>query len=128
MTDQPEILLLNKSDLPEHADWKDADALRISCLTENGLSGLEEEIIETNHARKSARGERGRDQRAPSRLSAARSGVLRSARAERMKERSRRNYVAVDLRDALHAVGEVIGAVETRRNSRLRLRQFCIGK
>ncbi|MEO6872551.1 MAG: tRNA uridine-5-carboxymethylaminomethyl(34) synthesis GTPase MnmE, partial [Chthoniobacterales bacterium] len=41
-----ELLLLNKSDLPEHADWKSCDALRISCTTENGLAGLEEAILE----------------------------------------------------------------------------------
>ena len=40
-----ELLLLNKSDLPEHADWKDCDALRISCTTETGLAGLEEAIL-----------------------------------------------------------------------------------
>jgi len=36
----PEILLLNKSDLPEHSDWSDSDALRISCVAEHGLARL----------------------------------------------------------------------------------------
>ena len=45
-TEQTELLLLNKSDLPEHADWSDCDALRISCVTEEGLLDLEEKIIE----------------------------------------------------------------------------------
>src|SRR5262249_13534766 len=40
-----EILILNKSDLPEHADWKNFDALRISCATGDGLSELENEIL-----------------------------------------------------------------------------------
>jgi len=44
--EQTELLLLNKSDLPEHADWSDSDGLRISCMTEEGLGGLEEKIIE----------------------------------------------------------------------------------
>src|SRR5207244_596591 len=38
-----EILLLNKSDLPAHADWKDAPGLRVSCLAEDGLAGLDNE-------------------------------------------------------------------------------------
>ncbi|MGH7937427.1 MAG: tRNA uridine-5-carboxymethylaminomethyl(34) synthesis GTPase MnmE, partial [Bryobacteraceae bacterium] len=32
-----ELLLLNKSDLPEHSDWKSCEALRISCRAEDGL-------------------------------------------------------------------------------------------
>ncbi len=39
-----EILLLNKSDLAEHTDWKNSDALRISCVTGEGLAELENEI------------------------------------------------------------------------------------
>jgi tRNA modification GTPase len=41
----PEILLLNKSDLPEHPDWRDSDALRISCVADGGLAGLEDAIL-----------------------------------------------------------------------------------
>src|SRR5947199_8836156 len=40
-----EIVLLNKSDLPEHLDWKSFDALRISCATGEGLAELENEIL-----------------------------------------------------------------------------------
>src|SRR6266478_508170 len=40
-----EIVLLNKSDLPEHLDWKSVDALRISCATGEGLAELENEIL-----------------------------------------------------------------------------------
>ena len=43
--DRPELLLLNKSDLPEHVDWTGCDALRISCTSEKGLVGLEEAIL-----------------------------------------------------------------------------------
>src|SRR5207247_1269425 len=43
-SDVATLLLLNKSDLPEHEDWKNCDALRISCTAENGLIGLEEAI------------------------------------------------------------------------------------
>src|SRR5438034_11233348 len=32
-----EILVLNKSDLPEDDDWKDFPALRISCVTGGGM-------------------------------------------------------------------------------------------
>ena len=37
--DATRLVLLNKSDLPEHPDWKNEEALRISCVAENGLHG-----------------------------------------------------------------------------------------
>src|SRR5262249_55855051 len=40
-----EILVLNKSDLPEHSDWKNLTALRISCVTGQGVDLLENEIL-----------------------------------------------------------------------------------
>src|SRR5215467_12560147 len=38
-----EILVLNKSDLPEDSDWKDLPALRISCMTGDGMLDLQKE-------------------------------------------------------------------------------------
>ena len=37
-------------------------------------------------------------------------------------------YVAVDLSDALHAVGEVLGAVDVEQILDSVFSQFCIGK
>ena len=36
-SDGAEIVVLNKSDLSEHDDWKNVNGLRISCLTGEGL-------------------------------------------------------------------------------------------
>src|SRR5207302_1681035 len=43
--DGNEILVLNKSDLTEHPEWKNNNALRISCVTGDGLADLENEIL-----------------------------------------------------------------------------------
>src|SRR5881398_905629 len=43
--DPNEIVVLNKSDLLEDNDWKDFPALRISCLTGEGLPELQREIL-----------------------------------------------------------------------------------
>ncbi len=40
-----EFVILNKSDLPEHSDWKDLPALRLSCATGEGLPQLQKEIL-----------------------------------------------------------------------------------
>src|SRR5216110_3608347 len=43
--DSNKIVVLNKSDLPEDKDWKSFPALRISCLTGEGLPELQTEIL-----------------------------------------------------------------------------------
>src|SRR5213595_623341 len=43
-TSPDEFLILNKSDLAEHADWSSTDAIRISCKTSAGLPNLADEI------------------------------------------------------------------------------------
>jgi tRNA modification GTPase len=125
--DQAELLLLNKSDLPEHADWRGCDALRISCVTENGLGELEEKIIE-RIAQKNLRAQsalaintRHRDclRRALEALERACAAFEEGASAE---------YFAIDLNTALAAVGEVIGPVGVEEVLDSVFSQFCIGK
>src|SRR6266540_4003166 len=43
--DSNEIVVLNKSDLPEDRDWENFHAARISCLTGEGLPELQTEIL-----------------------------------------------------------------------------------
>jgi tRNA modification GTPase len=122
-----EILLLNKSDLPEHPDWANVDALRICCLSDDGLKGLEEAIvgrISEKHLRSEsgvAINTRHRDcvRRALSACDLA-TGTMDSAFAP--------EYVAVDLRDALRALDEITGAGNAEEIRDALFAQFCIGK
>ena len=122
-----EIVLLNKSDLPEHLDWKSFDALRISCGTGEGLAELENEIL-TCITKQNLRPEstvaintRHRDclRRALESCNRARAAMRDGLTAE---------YVAVDLDEGLRAVGEVIGAVDVEQILGSVFGQFCIGK
>ena len=122
-----EIIVLNKSDLPEHSDWKNFEALRISCATEEGLSELEDEIID-RIGRQNLRPEnsiainlRHRDclRRALDACDRARRGMDQALSPE---------YLAVDLNEALRAVGEVIGATGVEQILDSVFGQFCIGK
>jgi tRNA modification GTPase len=126
-TEQNEMLLLNKSDLPEHSDWHDCDTLRISCVTEAGLANLEEKILE-RIAQKHLRAEsavaintRHRDC-----LRRAREACERARAA--FEEGTSGEYLAVDLQDALNAIGEVIGTVDVEEILDSVFSQFCIGK
>jgi len=125
--DSNEILVLNKSDLPEDSDWKNFAALRISCITGEGLPELQKEIL-TRIRQRNLRPEsivaintRHRDclRRALESCDLARAALCQGLSSE---------YVAVDLDKALHAVGEVIGVVDVEQILDSVFSQFCIGK
>jgi tRNA modification GTPase len=125
--DANEIVILNKSDLPENDDWKNFHALRISCLTGEGLPELQKQIL-ARITQQNLRPEsavaintRHRDclRRALESCDRARAAMSQELSSE---------YVAVDLKEALHAVGEVIGAVDVEQILDSVFGQFCIGK
>lgn len=122
-----EFVVLNKSDLPENSDWKDFPALRISCTTGDGLAELQKEIL-TRIRQQNLRPEtaiaintRHRDclRRALESCDRARTALTGGISGE---------YVAIDLDEALRAVGEVIGLVDVEQILDSVFSQFCIGK
>jgi tRNA modification GTPase len=125
--DANEIVVLNKNDLPEDNDWKSFPALRISCVTGEGLAQLQKEILarirQQNLRPESAMAinTRHRDclRRALESCDRARSALGQGISRE---------YVAVDLDQVLRAVGEVIGIVDVERILDSVFSQFCIGK
>ena len=126
-SDPNEIVVLNKSDLPEDNDWKDFPALRISCVTEDGLPQLKKEILgrirQQNLRPESAIAINTRHgdclRRASESCHRARGSLADGLSGE---------YVAVDLDQALRAVGEVIGVVDVEQILDSVFSQFCIGK
>ena len=121
------IVLLNKSDLPEHSDWQTSNALRISCVTGEGLAALENEIlarITTQNLRlESAVAINTRHRECLRRALEACDRAATALGNERSPE-----YVVIDLKEALNAVGEVIGAVGVEQILDSVFSQFCIGK
>jgi tRNA modification GTPase len=127
VTERPELLLLNKNDLSEHADWMGCEALRISCTSESGLVGLEEAILAKASNQRwdvpsaVAINARHRDclRRALEACDEARNAFAQNLAPE---------FVAVDLRGALQAVGEVIGHADMEQILDALFATFCIGK
>src|SRR2546422_1860340 len=125
--DGNEIVVLNKSDLPENSGWKNFPALRISCITGEGLPQLQTEILarirQQNLRPESAVAinTRHRDclRRALESCDRARAALVQGISAE---------YVAIDLDQGLRAVGEVIGVVDVEQILDSVFSQFCIGK
>jgi tRNA modification GTPase len=122
-----EFVLLNKCDLPEHSDWKDVQGLRLSCVTGEGLPELQKEIL------RRIRQQNLRPESAIA-INTRHCDCLR--RALECCDRARMafdeglsgEYVAVDLDQALCAVGEVIGVVDVEQILDSVFSQFCIGK
>jgi tRNA modification GTPase len=125
--DGNEIVVLNKSDLPEDSDWKNFPALRISCVTGEGLPRLQTEILarirQQNLRPESAVAinTRHRDclRRALESCDRARAALVQGISPE---------YVAIDVDQGLRAVGEVIGVVDVEQILDSVFSQFCIGK
>jgi tRNA modification GTPase len=125
--DPNEILILNKSDLPENSDWKNFRALQISCLTGDGLPELQKEIL-SRITKQNLKPEstlainvRHRDC-----LRRVLESCDRAATA--LEQGLSLEYVAIDLDEALGAVGEVIGVVNVEQILDSVFGQFCIGK
>jgi tRNA modification GTPase len=122
-----DMLILNKSDLPEHTDWQAIPAARISCLTGEGIENLEEQILarlgltKTEPESVLAINARHRDC-----LRRALDACQRATTA--LRGGLTPDCYAVDLKVALEAVGEVVGEVDHEQVLDSVFGQFCIGK
>ena len=124
------ILVCNKTDLGVHPGWaaQDAGAIRVSCRTEEGLDALGAAIYQRITGGQSAWNESAAAinarhqaclQRARAALGAGRAALAAGTSAE---------FVALDLREALDAVGEIVGVVDTEEILGKIFSTFCIGK
>ena len=122
-----EILVLNKSDLREHGDWKASSAIRISCKTGEGLPALEERIFQRiGGAKLQAESPRAINARHREQLARAAEAIDRALAI--IDEGGKPEIFATDLREAQHAFDELLGAADEEAVRDAIFRQFCIGK
>jgi tRNA modification GTPase len=122
-----DVVVINKSDLPEHADWKKIEGLRTSCVTGAGVTQLEEEIL-ARMTKENLRPENAAAINARHRDCLRRALEACDRAGVALTNGIAPEYVAVDLNDALHAVGEVLGVVDVEQILDSVFSQFCIGK
>lgn len=124
-----EILVLNKVDLGVNASWQSAtDAVRISCVSGEGIDALGEAIYD-----RVSGGQVAWNDAAPA-INARHQDCLLRARNSLHTARAALadgispEFVAMDLRTALEAVGETIGGTGVEDILTRIFSSFCIGK
>jgi tRNA modification GTPase len=122
------ILVLNKADLGLHPGWSGVEAVALSCQSGEGIDKLRatmrdavwtgavapnQQIVAINARHQSC------FQQALQALERAQAALQRGEAPE---------FVALDLREGLHALGEVTGRVDVEEILGAVFSQFCIGK
>jgi tRNA modification GTPase len=127
-----EILILNKSDMAEHPSWAGTPGARISCLSGDGLRELED-AIDAGLAAVFSAGMPG-DSTGFVAINARHQDCLRRGLAQVQAARAGLSegippeFVAEELRGALHAIGEIVGQTDTEDLLGQIFNTFCIGK
>jgi tRNA modification GTPase len=122
------LLVLNKTDLGEHPSWGGVDAVRLSCASGDGFDQLATTICHCLHFSEADWGEHAVaiNTRHQISLQVARSGL--STALVLLDDRSDPELAAIDLREALDALGEIPGKVDTEDLLGVIFSSFCIGK
>lgn len=130
LQDRTRIVIGNKSDLPRHLEplAVSAGLLEVSCLTGQGLEALKDRIRELfwTGAVRADMVEAMINSRHQDALQRAEKALLQTIEA--MNQELSLELVAVDLRTAVNAVGEIVGKTTTEDLLDSIFSQFCIGK
>ncbi len=122
------VLLLNKADLGIHPEWQTAPGIKFSCKEKSGLEDLNQAIWN----RVMGGAVRLDDVRVA--INARHQACLQNAK--QLLETGRRSledgkspeFISIELRGALDAVGEVVGRLDTEDLLGKIFSEFCIGK
>lgn len=122
------ILVLNKVDLGIHPSWEEVDGARVSCVEQRGAESLCELIFNVAGL---AGFDLGSEMIAVN--TRHRDCLERACRhtekaAEILRAGESPEFVAIDLREALDAVGGIVGKVDTEELLGELFSSFCIGK
>lgn len=124
------LLVLNKSDLGEHPDWQSSpDAVRLSCERGDGFDALSTAIRDRLHFGEADWGDHAVAINARHKTSLERARVaLAEALALLEQTGTDPELAAIDMREALDALGEIPGKLDTEDLLGVIFSSFCIGK
>ncbi|MEI6675004.1 MAG: tRNA uridine-5-carboxymethylaminomethyl(34) synthesis GTPase MnmE [Verrucomicrobiota bacterium] len=123
------LLILNKTDLAEHPSWCGTPAVRLSCANGTGFENLTTAIRDALHFNEADWGDHAIaiNTRHQASLLVARSALL-AALDVLATPANDPALAAIDLRNALDALGEIPGRVDTDDLLGVIFSRFCIGK
>lgn len=125
---QRRILVLNKSDCGQHPSWKRSGGYSISCQSGEGLEELRlavrdliarDGLLLGDHPIAINARHQSCFEKVSDCLNAARTSLMSGVAPE---------FTALDLREAVQALGEVVGQIDGEEVLDQIFRQFCIGK
>jgi tRNA modification GTPase len=122
------VLLLNKCDLGVHPQWHEFDAVRFSCKERKGLVELNKAIWDR------VMGEKIKLADVRVAINARHQAYLQNAKqlllaADRsLQDAKSPEFISIELRGALEAIGEVVGKLDTEDLLGKIFSEFCIGK
>ncbi|MCX6967579.1 MAG: tRNA uridine-5-carboxymethylaminomethyl(34) synthesis GTPase MnmE [Verrucomicrobia bacterium] len=125
------LLVLNKTDLGEHPSWSGIEGVRICCLEAAGTLGIEP-LADAIFERAMGRGMSSGDFAVA--INARHQACLKAAEEHAQAARNSfveglsPEFIALELRSALDAVGDVVGRVETEDLIGKIFSTFCLGK
>jgi tRNA modification GTPase len=123
------ILVLNKTDLGEHPSWSETTAVHLSCEKGVGFDELSATIREALRFGDVDWGEHSVAINARHQSSLVRARQALQAALDLLDDSSADpELAAIDLRDALDALGEIPGKVDTEDLLGVIFSRFCIGK
>ncbi len=123
------IMILNKSDLTEHPSWADCDAIRLSCANSSGFEALASEISSIFQMKEAdfAQYDIAINARHQASLQRAHAALNNSLPLITENDFSP-EIASIDLREALDALGEIPGKLDSEDLLGSIFSQFCIGK
>lgn len=128
-TDAKHILILNKTDLGEHPSWNGTQAVRLSCTTGSGFPDLSNAIKTALHFTDADWGDHAIAINARHKASLITAQHALVAALKLLEDESNDiELAAIDLREALDALGEIPGKVDTEDLLGVIFSNFCIGK
>ena len=122
------LLILNKSDLGEHASWRGVEGVRISCLKNAGLNQLEDAMIARITGGQAAHRDWSVAINARHHACLAKALAYSNAAHQALADGLSPEFVAEELRGALAAVGAVVGKADSEEILGKIFSTFCIGK
>lgn len=122
------LLVLNKIDLGEDASWNGHAGVRISCAEGGSLEPLVEAIFERAMGSSMTGGNFALAINARHQACLKTAAQFTQAARQALEEGLSAEFIALELRSALDAVGDVVGRVETEDLIGKIFSTFCLGK